>query len=513
MGNDRLENRSHTGGQARGLLRVRSAFSLADVFGVEGAGLFGAGGAFDDGAGVGKEGEFAAVEGGAEEEAVEGDGAGGDGFELAGDGGEVDGGRLAGRDAGSTFVLTGWKAGPTGIVTGWGAVTTVSLTGLKAGPTGRLAARDFGPPGVLVGGQGRPPHFFGHHCLIGFHSFGHPCLIGRHFIGNHSFVGRHGYVGNHCAARGVDLDGVAAAEGDGGGGGAAFEPGEFAAVAAGAGGAVAGGLDIHGHEAAGPEVEVEEAAENIGFFAAEELEGFGGLEAGDDVDDGADDAGGVAGGVHFGGRGFFEYAAEAWGFAGEDGHHEAGGADDGAVDPGAVGLDGQVVDEEAGFEVVGAVEEELGAVGEAFDVGVVDVEDVGLDGDARIDAAEFFGGGDGLGALGGDVVFVEEDLALEVVEFDKVAVADAEEAEAGADEGVGEDGAEGAAAEEDGAGVAEAVLAVGADAFEEDLAGVAGEGGVEVGERLVHGWMVLRALTARRQAARVDRSNPLWSPL
>ena len=47
-----------------------------------------------------------------------------------------------------------------------------------------------------------------------------------------------------------------------------------------------------------------------------------------------------------------------------------------------------------------------------------------------------------LGRLLGDVVLVEEDLPLQVARLDEVAVDDADVADAGADQGVGQHGAE-----------------------------------------------------------------------
>src|ERR1700679_3841576 len=100
----------------------------------------------------------------------------------------------------------------------------------------------------------------------------------------------------------------------------------------------------------------------------EELEGFGDLDGGCEVDCGGEDAGGVAG---------FDGASGRLGEdAGETGSREEGvgsrgpgwwcrenvhgggvGADGGGVDPGLGLLDGVVVEEVAGFEVVGGVED------------------------------------------------------------------------------------------------------------------------------------------------------------
>ena len=71
------------------------------------------------------------------------------------------------------------------------------------------------------------------------------------------------------------------------------------------------------------------------------------------------------------------------------------------------------------------------------------------------------------------VGFVEEDLALEVREFDEVAVNQGESADAGADEKRGGGGSGGSAADDGGVGSGEAALTFVADGREEDLAGVA----------------------------------------
>src|SRR6266851_2962294 len=90
----------------------------------------------------------------------------------------------------------------------------------------------------------------------------------------------------------VDLDGVAAAEGDVR---AAFsgEMGEDALTADGAGWVGGAGVDLASLVC--PEVIGEEGAAHEVGLVGEELEGFGGLEGGGQVDGGGEDAGGVAG--------------------------------------------------------------------------------------------------------------------------------------------------------------------------------------------------------------------------
>jgi hypothetical protein len=163
----------------------------------------------------------------------------------------------------------------------------------------------------------------------------------------------------------------------------------------------------------------------------------------------------------------------------EDVHGGGVGTYGGGVDPGAVVADAEVVEEVAGFEVVGAVEDEVwfvvvaGGAEEFFDVGWDEVGDVGGDADGAVDAGEVEAGGFGFGEVGVGVGLVEEDLALEVGGLDEVAVDEGEVADAGAGEQAGGGGSGGPDADDGDVGVGEEVLAALADAGEEDLAGVA----------------------------------------
>ena len=158
---------------------------------------------------------------------------------------------------------------------------------------------------------------------------------------------------------------------------------------------------------------------------------------------------------------------------GEDGHGGGVGADGGGVDPGLPLLDGVVVEEVAGFEVVGAVEDEMGRGEEVVDVGGDEVGDDGFDLDGGVEGGDLAAGGFGLGQGGARVGLVEEDLALEVGGLDEVAVDECEVADAGAGEQRGGGGARGSDADDGDVGLSEELLATGADAGEENLAGVA----------------------------------------
>ena len=144
----------------------------------------------------------------------------------------------------------------------------------------------------------------------------------------------------------------------------------------------------------------------------------------------------------------------AW--LGEDVHGGGVGADGGGVDPGFGLLDGVVVDEVAGFEVVGGVEDEVGGGEEFVDVGGDEVGDVGVDGDGGVEEGDLAAGGFGLGEGFEGVGLVEEDLALEVGGFDEVAVDEGEGADAGAGEEGGGGGSGGSDADDGDVGGGEA---------------------------------------------------------
>src|SRR5205823_3278589 len=92
------------------------------------------------------------------------------------------------------------------------------------------------------------------------------------------------------------------------------------------------------------------------------------------------------------------------------------------------------------------------------------------------DVGELAGGGLGLGQIGRDVALVEEHLALKVTRLDEVAVDEAQVADAGADEDVGQHGAQRAAAAQGDVGVAQALLPFFADAVKAHLPAVAFQG-------------------------------------
>ena len=157
----------------------------------------------------------------------------------------------------------------------------------------------------------------------------------------------------------------------------------------------------------------------------------------------------------------------------EDVHGGGVGADGGGVDPGLGLLDAVVVEEVAGLEVVGGVEDEMGGGEQLVDVGWDEVRDVSVDGDGGVEEGDLAAGGFGFGEGFAGVGLVEEDLALEVGGFDEVAVDEGEGADAGAGEEGGGGGSGGSDADDGDVGGGEEMLAGGSDAGEENLAGVA----------------------------------------
>ena len=136
-------------------------------------------------------------------------------------------------------------------------------------------------------------------------------------------------------------------------------------------------------------------------------------------------------------------------------------------------LDRVVVEEVAGFEVVGGVEDEVSGGQELVDVGGDEIGYVGVDGDGGVEERDFTAGGFGLGEGFAGIGLIEEDLALEVGGFDEVAIDEGESADAGAgEEGCG-GGSGGSDAYDGYMGGGEEGLASGSDAGEEDLSGVA----------------------------------------
>src|SRR5438093_5358718 len=89
----------------------------------------------------------------------------------------------------------------------------------------------------------------------------------------------------------------------------------------------------------------------------EDFQSFGYFQRGDQIDDGTEDPDGVASFLSaLGGGAGFEKAGEAGRRTRANGHSEAVAGDGGRVNPRAAGFHGNVIDQEARFEIIRAVE-------------------------------------------------------------------------------------------------------------------------------------------------------------
>jgi len=93
-----------------------------------------------------------------------------------------------------------------------------------------------------------------------------------------------------------------------------------------------------------------------------------------------------------------------------------------AVDPGELELDCGLIEQEARFEIIGAVEDDVAAGGEREDIARRDIGDDRLDFNRTIDLPQLFGSGHGFRQRGGNVGFVVEHLPLQIVELEEVAI-------------------------------------------------------------------------------------------
>ena len=131
----------------------------------------------------------------------------------------------------------------------------------------------------------------------------------------------------------------------------------------------------------------------------------------------------------------------------------------------------RVVDEEAGREVVGAVDDDVVAVEDVDHVVGAEADVVGDDVDVGVEQRERLLGGVDLAVA--DAVDVVEDLALQVGVVDDVHVDDADRADAGRGEVEGGRRTEAAGAEQQHLRVEQLLLALLADLGEQEVALVA----------------------------------------
>src|SRR5207249_6979389 len=106
---------------------------------------------------------------------------------------------------------------------------------------------------------------------------------------------------------------------------------------------------------------------------------------------------------------------------------------------------GDIVDQEASFEIVGAIEEQIDSIEKRLGVARAEIGDDTFDGHRRIDGAKLAFGGDSLGKDVESVGLVEQGLALQVRGLNEIAIDDFDVANAGANEKIGSGGSDCAA--------------------------------------------------------------------
>lgn len=217
-----------------------------------------------------------------------------------------------------------------------------------------------------------------------------------------------------------------------------FEPLEVMVLAAGAIDLILQLADFETAEFVVPDIDINQFPIDSFDVAGEYLQGFRRLKAGYDINGRRQHARGFAGGSHARGWAGFHYAAQAWRLAGNDRHGLADAADSSTVDPGLVQLDRCIIDQVADFEVIGAIKHQVDILHEVEDVGMVDIGHDGFDRDLGVNAAELAGSSLCLGNTCCDIIFIEENLPLQVMVFDEIAINDANKANASPDERVGQ---------------------------------------------------------------------------
>ncbi len=202
-----------------------------------------------------------------------------------------------------------------------------------------------------------------------------------------------------------------------------------------------------GLHAAGPDVAREQTPVVSLGVAREDFQSFGHFERGDQIDDRSENTDGVASLLEplRGGAGF-EETSKAGRCARTNGHGQAVTGDGSRVDPRAAGFHGDIVDQEASFEIIGAVEEQIDSIEQCIGVAGAEIGDDAFDGNGRIDRAQLTFCGDSFGEDVEGVGLVKEDLALQVRRLNEIAVDDFDIADAGANEKIGSGGSDSATA-------------------------------------------------------------------
>lgn len=172
------------------------------------------------------------------------------------------------------------------------------------------------------------------------------------------------------------------------------------------------------------------------------------------------------------GRGSAHHTAKAGTTTGQKGGRYAHRGDGAPIDPRYAQLEGDIVDEEAGLEVVQPVEDDPRAFYEFLGVGMVEVCHDTLHLHLRIGLPPVLLRRHRLRQVLFDVGFGEQQLPLQVVVFDEVPVDDPNPAHSRAHERAGDNRPQGSAADHDRVAVAQPLLSLRANPWEDGLPGV-----------------------------------------
>ncbi len=143
-------------------------------------------------------------------------------------------------------------------------------------------------------------------------------------------------------------------------------------------------------------------------------------------------------------------------------------------DPGNVLFERNVVDQIANLEIVRAVENQRDAICEFSDVGIVHIGDDRFDRHFGVDSSKSSSGGNNFGQVIGHILFIEQNLTLQITEFDEVSIDNTNMPHASSDHRVGQNAAQCSAAHQQDSTVGEFLLSLFADSGEQHLLVVSG---------------------------------------
>ena len=114
----------------------------------------------------------------------------------------------------------------------------------------------------------------------------------------------------------------------------------------------------------------------------------------------------------------------------------------GSINPRLSQFYADIIDQKPGFKIVGSVQNEMDVFDKAFDIRKINIRYDRLNLNLGIDFLNLSFGGDRFRKILFDVLFVKENLALEIIEFNEIAIDDSDESHAGTCERIHQNGSE-----------------------------------------------------------------------